>query len=198
MPVALLDQRRRRENFRQEFRVIPVPDGPHPAKMIQAKIVEPELERVPVQRFRDRLEGLQRCVAHTQNADSRMVQTSLRNDSNRVRKINDRRVRSDALGQARVFQHRRQISHRAGEPAGAHSFLPNQPVSKRNGFVFHACIDAADTNARDHVIRTFHCAVKIGKKSQPGAETASPGHGFRDPSHHREPFTVDVPKGQLF
>ena len=133
--------------------------------MIQTEIVERQLEWSPAQRLRDRFEGLQRRVAHAQNTDSGMIQNSLRNNSNRVRKINNRCGGSNALDQACVFQHRRQVSHRACKPAGSHRFLSNQAVSKRNGFVFHARIDAADANRRDHVIRTFESALEVGKNS---------------------------------
>ena len=53
MAVALPNQFRRGENYGQEFGPFRVADGAHPAEMIQANIVEPELERVPAQRFGD-------------------------------------------------------------------------------------------------------------------------------------------------
>ena len=77
VPVAFLDNLRRSQDFRQQFRALLIADGPHPTQMIQSQIVEFQFEWISVERMRDRLECFERCITDADHIDSGMIQKSL-------------------------------------------------------------------------------------------------------------------------
>src|SRR5487761_52514 len=141
--------------------------------MIQSEVIETQSKWTSVERMGDRFKRFQRSITYADEIDSGMIQKLLRNNSNWIRKVDDRRARSYAFNQVRIFQHHAQIPHGACEAPCAHRFLADEPMCQGNRFVFDSRIDTTYADARDDVVRSFQGMLGIGICSEACAEPTS-------------------------
>ena len=134
-----------------ELRLAAVQDFAHPAKVIEAEVIERALGGRQAEHVRDVLEELRRCVADADDAGAGRRAHRLCDDPDRVGEIDDPRVRRAARHLARVAHHVRDGPHGHGKTAGANRFLSDYAVRHRRRFVPRASFDAADANAGEHV-----------------------------------------------
>src|SRR5579872_57362 len=165
--------------------------------MVQSKVVEPQSKWTSVERMGDRFKRFQRSITYTDEIDSGMIQKPLRNDPDWICEVDDRRARSHAFNQVRIFQHHAQIPHGACEPASAHRFLADEPMRQSNCFVFDSRIDTTHANARNDVVRSFEGVLGIGISFESRAESTSFAHRSRNSLHDLHAFRIGIPKRQL-
>jgi len=125
--------------------------APDPGQMVQADLVDDELRRLDPEPLRPAPLEPDRHVAEPDRPVP-VIEQSPRDDSDRVREVDDPRIRrrAHALGD---LEHDRDGAQRLREPAGSRRFLADAAARQRERLVGESSLLAADPDLDQHEVR---------------------------------------------
>jgi hypothetical protein len=126
-----------------------------------------------------------------------LVEQRLRHDADRIREVDDPRVRgecSHALGDVEHNGHRAQ---RLGEPAEAGRLLPEAPARERHRLVDHARRLPADADLHEHRVGAFDRILQPRRGLDTNRMPGAVQHAAREPGDDLQPLVVRVVQPEI-
>ena len=178
--------------------VAAVPQDPaDPRQVVEPDLVDDDPLRLDAEQARGRPLKADRDVAETDGTMAG-VEKRARDDSDRVREVDDPRVRRGELPYALGdLEHHRHRSHRLREAARTGRLLPDAPARERHGLVGEPRRLAAHADLHEDEVGAVDRAVEVSGDRQVAREPLLREHARSHRADDVAPLLVDVVEDEL-
>ena len=165
--------------------------------MVETDLVDDDVAGLDAEMLRERALEADRDVAEADRAVAGVEQRPC-HDSDRVREVDDPRVRGGELPHAlRDLEHDRHRTQRLPKAAGAGGLLADAAARERDGLVREARGLAADPDLEEDEVGAVEGAVELAGHDQLAFEALPLEHPLSEAADDLAPLRVDVVQDEL-
>ena len=173
------------------------PDRAHPGQVVEADLVDLDARRRDVEQLGHEALERDRDVAQPDRPVAG-VEQGARHDADRVREVDDPRVRRrtlhDLLGD---LEHDRHRAQRLREPAGARRLLTDAAARQRQRLVAQPRLLPADADLDQHEVGAVERALELAGDLEPAGEAGAVEHPARERADDLAALVGDVVQREL-
>ena len=172
-------------------------DSPDPREVVEPHLVDEHTARLEPEPAGEPALKADRHVAEP-HCPVAGVEQRARDDADRVREVDDPRVRRRIGSRAlRDLEHDGDGAQRLGEASGAGGLLPDAAAAQRRGLVAEARLLPADPDLQQHEVSALDGTVEIVGHRQPAAVALLLQHARRHGADDLAALAIDVVQHEL-